>query len=478
MDLYVCGNSPLLRPPACPRWYMDKKNGCRHVPSGEVDAGEPGNKACRLMATSPKLVLSDQEETSLRATAAENLLLIRRKPGLQMIHCRDGFDRTVEESTISELPKHVKDEEVQDIWVDVNYSVEDEDDLFGDDLFGDDYPRGPVVDLGLLSREGAIYRIKQEPFTIVELTAPTSRTPFLHAIMRQECNNGKQDVWPTVVFPQQPSILYRMPTVTDLLSWLQGKSVDFRCIRLPSPVARLCTSRGRADHCVALTEYAKVYHWRRDGLAGMHHSMTLREALSTSFPTSVTSEHPVNGLGVNPVGCMDISSEKIAVGLTVGAAITLDGVLYAFSLTKPSSEHRDILTPHLTDLDDGTPEHRISQPFVPQRASLNDSLDAEGKSPTFVDVAAGDDHLVALTAEGKVFTVGSGFQGALGIGDKQFELDNAYPKAYDWSYESVEFSEDWQEAVVPQTAGRQKKVVQVAAGYQSTLLAMRAVSES
>lgn len=96
---------------------MDKSNACHHVPSGRVDASERGNKACPLMATSPKLVISEQKpKIELRSTAAENLLVIP-KDGEQSrtYHCRDGGDRTLEESSLLQLPDHVKDNDIQDM---------------------------------------------------------------------------------------------------------------------------------------------------------------------------------------------------------------------------------------------------------------------------------------------------------------------------------------------------------------------------
>jgi len=85
-----------------------------------------------------------------------------------------------------------------------------------------------------------------------------------------------------------------------------------------------------------------------------------------------------------------------------------------------------------------------------------------------------------LTADGRVYTAGNGFQGALGIGEKQFQLDNEDPKSFEWSHDSVQYSEDWQEVTIPgssvETSATPKKVVQVAAGFQSTLLVCKNAS--
>ncbi|KAK3717393.1 hypothetical protein LTR37_005782 [Vermiconidia calcicola] len=422
---------------------------------------------CAFWEGRRRLVLSDQKEIELHSTAAENIL-IHRNSAFAIDHCRDGYDSTLEEGTLQELPRHLKDEDLQDIWIEGDSA-----DSLEDALFGDDYPRGPIAKLGLLSRDGGIFHVEQDPFSILELTSPASRTPFAHAIFRQECNNGKEDVWPTVVFQQQSNVVYRIPTIADLLSWLQGQSVQFRRFRFPSPVIRLCTSRGRAQHCVAVTECGKAYYWTRNEQTGTVHLTTLQEALAQPAPPESPDENPNVDSHAMTADYLDMPPiDKIAIGLNMGAAATRDGVLYVFSLGRPVN--RDIDTPHLKDLDDGTPQHRMSQPFVPQRASINDSVSVHGKAPVFIDVAAGDDHLVALTADGEVFTAGSGFQGALGIGEKQFELDDLDPKSYDWNHESVEYSEDWQEVDVPEA----KKVIKIAAGHESTLLLCRIMDGS
>lgn len=158
--------------------------------------------------------------------------------------------------------------------------------------------------------------------------------------------------------------------------------------------------------------------------------------------------------------------DRVALGLNMGAAILQSGELYVFSLR--TSTRGDKTRPHIADLDDGSPQHRVPGPFVPRLASINNT------DTKFLGVAAGDDHLVALTSEGKVFTVGAASQGALGIGDKQFELEDVEPRSYEWTHECGAFAEDWQEMVLPEEAqvgqGKGRKVVEVAAGYQSTIL--------
>lgn len=446
MDLYVCGNSPLIQPAPCRRYFSDRPNECNHVSSGQVDTSGP-DKACPLMATAPVLVLSGLKQITIRTTGAENTLHIEDDSGTRIIHCRDSHDRSIEEATLTKLREHVRDEDQQELWIDPKFKMyEDEDDL-ADDLFGSDYPRGPTVGLGLLSRSGAIYSINQDPFGLQEVTNDENRTPFSHAIFRQECNNGQLDPWLSVVLPQRPCELYWSETTERLLRWRQGEQMVMRSSHFPSPIAHLLASRGRAEYCVATFEDGKVFFWPRDQ--------------NFASKANLENEQSPNQAAI---GYLDIPpTEKVALGLSLGAAVTRDGELYVFSLRL--STERDAHTPHIADLDDGTPQHRMPKPLEPRLASIN----TEGVR--FVDVAAGDEHLVALTADGRVFTVGNGFQGALGIGQRQFQLDNNDTRSFEWSHEATQFAEDWQEVHL-NTAdnGKGSKVVKVGAGYQSTIM--------
>jgi hypothetical protein len=462
MELYITGAHPLIEPPACPRWYMDRSNECSHVASGRVDSSDPENKACPLLATSPRLVLHGYEQIDIRPLAAENLLQVQDSAGTRYIHARDGADRTIEEGTVAQLREHVEEGSWKSMWILPGQSSGSE-----DDLFGDDYPRGPVSNLGLLTSSGSLFMIKQDPFDIKQLARDTTRKPFAHAIFRQECNNGQNDVWPSVVFAEQPAVVYRLRFLEDLNKWLLGESLDFHGLSFASHVTSLVTSRGRGEQCCALTADGKVYHWTRDSEAGTRSSATLENALDMPLAINSTcTSSDFEALDMPPV-------RDFALGGQIGIAVTRNGEIYVFTIYKPGG--RDINTPHLTDLDDRTSEHRISSPFMPQRSSINDVLRDDGQRSTFIAVAAGDEHVVALTAEGKVFAAGSGFHGALGIGDKQFQLDNGDPKSYEWNHDAQEYSEDWQEVEIPRT---EKKVVKIAAGADSTLLVCQSVSHT
>jgi len=74
----------------------------------------------------------------------------------------------------------------------------------------------------------------------------------------------------------------------------------------------------------------------------------------------------------------------------------------------------------------------------------------------FLDVAVGMNHIIALTTERKVFVVGSGSNGQLGLGS---ELK-------DWK--------DWIEVVIPLRHGQQ--VASVQAGYKNSFIIVKEIN--
>ena len=96
----------------------------------------------------------------------------------------------------------------------------------------------------------------------------------------------------------------------------------------------------------------------------------------------------------------------------------------------------------------GHPE--LSEPL----AGFPTPLDLDGMD--FLDVAVGMNHIVVLTTERRVFVVGTGGNGQLGLGAAIKEL------------------KDWKEAVLPLKEGQ--RVVSVCAGYKNSFVIVEDVA--
>jgi len=120
--------------------------------------------------------------------------------------------------------------------------------------------------------------------------------------------------------------------------------------------------------------------------------------------------------------------EKISSGGYVSAAITSENDLYTWG-------------------------GRPGQPkLLEQLESLPTPVDLDGKD--FLDVAVGNDHIIALTTDGKLFAAGAGRNGQLGM--------------------TVERLEDWTEIDVPLKDGQ--KIVALHAGYKTSILIVKDIT--
>lgn len=115
---------------------------------------------------------------------------------------------------------------------------------------------------------------------------------------------------------------------------------------------------------------------------------------------------------------------KISSGGYVTAAITVGNDLYAWG-GKPNE-------PKLLDKLEAYPE----------------AVDVEGFD--VLDVAVGDNHMLALTTDNRLFVIGLGGNGQLGLGAPE------------------EFLKSWKEVVLP--LDKNRKMVKVYAGYKTSFV--------
>lgn len=363
--------------------------------------------------------------------------------------------------------------DIQDMWVEHN-TKRDAERLFEE--------RPDYAPMGLLTRDGAIYFIDQEtePPTISQRTSVPGRRPLRHALLRREINNGKGDTWPLIVFDEQPCIIYRLTTFDSLVDWLDGTTVEFSAIRFTAPIAQILESC--RVYAFILTEDGKAYNWRRDGLIPVQKD-TLSEALRSPQTYDPTASNTPTGktLVIHPMPVPPIV--KMVVGIKYGAAITRKGQIYIFQIA--GSDHT--CTPlrrccEATIADFYLPRSS-EQPYqlYPDLTPRLTKIPDRDLQPTFINVAAGHRHLVALTSDGEVFTIGDGMQGQLGVGERRQHGLHAELNYMNELEDSWEFAEYWQKIeisdkelarglVVASTAGKKGKVISVGAGHESTLL--------
>lgn len=155
---------------------------------------------------------------------------------------------------------------------------------------------------------------------------------------------------------------------------------------------------------------------------------------------------------------------KIDVGISMGAVVTKDGRLYVFPPRGRRGESNNNYA-HLVDLDDGTLEHRLPLRYMAREASISRDRDTSDPTTAFIDVAVGHEHVVALRADGRVFTAGNAFEGQLRIGERQLDLDYFYNKAFEFEWDVPQYCDEWQEISVggDENGNRRGKFVKIAA---------------
>ena len=145
---------------------------------------------------------------------------------------------------------------------------------------------------------------------------------------------------------------------------------------------------------------------------------------------------------------------KISAGGFVTAAIA-DGDLYLWR-ESPEGDF-DARYPIIASLGD------LDSP------ALQQILDSDGKSLKIKDVAVGRDHIVALAVDGSLFSVGRGWYGELGIGDRVFELEVEEKEGHHYDEEDAfGFTETWVRMNTDDLLAHDMEWASVMTGFQST----------
>ncbi|KAI9697303.1 MAG: hypothetical protein M1836_004867 [Candelina mexicana] len=217
-----------------------------------------------------------------------------------------------------------------------------------------------------------------------------------------------------------PTIL-EFPSFQALLDWKVNLSnPSFSQLLLPPELANvsIVTLLSNFTSFTLLTTSGNVYTW------GDPRHFSLGRNPTSSSPA--TAPHLVDFLGGIPI-------RKIASGGWITAALSYENDLYLWG-GRPGEKHR------IKDLPD-LPRQGIDEAEV-KLVDIDGGVD-------IVDVGVGDGHVVVLCRDGRVFAVGRGENGQLGVGVRKFE-------------------EEWME--IRLDLGERKRVVGVYGGAWSSFL--------
>ncbi|OQO08488.1 hypothetical protein B0A48_06358 [Cryoendolithus antarcticus] len=137
----------------------------------------------------------------------------------------------------------------------------------------------------------------------------------------------------------------------------------------------------------------EVYSWGDPRYRTLGRSIVGEEAAPANKP----------GL-INALGGMKVS--KIAYGGWLCAALC-DQALYIWGATLPSKDN----------------EIKVLTELGPDELELVDVPSVGVESVDFIDVSVGDNHIAAVTANGRLFVIGDNTYGQLGIGEQVFSDD-------------------------------------------------------
>ncbi len=255
--------------------------------------------------------------------------------------------------------------------------------------------------LGLLTNDGQIqassgFRLKQviiEHGLTIELAirhiAIAGNEKVVVCSFRKNSDEGQSsdhlDPFPVIL---------EFPSFQALLDWNpHAPNPSFTKLPLPPYLtSSISTLVSNFTNFTLLAASGDVYTW-----GDPRHSSLGRIPTPSS---SATSPHLVDFLG-------GIRIRKIASGRWITAALSYDNDLYLWG-GRPGEKYRIKSLPDLSRREDDEAEVKL--------------VDIDG-GVDVADVGVGDGHVVALCGDGRVFAVGRGENGQLGIGMREFEED-------------------------------------------------------
>ncbi len=158
-------------------------------------------------------------------------------------------------------------------------------------------------------------------------------------------------------------------------------------------------------HCMALMSDGSIYMWG-DNRWGLRGDGT---AESSSLPKRVLKgEYEPNNSRISYFGQGAVKPVKIRTMCHQTMALMSDGTVYAWGCGDAGQMGNG------TQVSAMTPVHVRKGAYYPTSTAI--TYLGEHRNEPVVDIAGGQDHLVAMTAEGNVYTWGANYSGQLGDG--------------------------------------------------------------
>ena len=240
----------------------------------------------------------------------------------------------------------------------------------------------------------------------------------------------------------------------SLFSWYGDKNDPNRrdTFDLPSPVIQIATN---SRYMIALTEDHKVYAWERANPVPAAETQRLPATPTEEQRTSSEAEDLSTEEDGPDMSAFLDDLPNSAPSETTSPKIPRYEQVPLPPTTKISSSYHTMAAiandrlylwrdPNEKQWDKYHPT--ISFVGDPSSPTLQQILDENGELLPIKDVSVGKAHIIALASNGSMFSIGRGWLGELGIGNRMFDLEVQKKEGHDYRVQedAVEFAETWQ----------------------------------
>ena len=452
MELYACGLNEagnLNLPAVCHRWHILGKNPCEH------------NNHCKTPQdpfTCPRMV------TKLtRCLSAERIRLLYPGVNYALLDV-EGRLRIFGHELRSLVKSKLMD-----------VASESDDNCHSDASDIVDYAH--AGEIALLMKNGGLWK-----------STVARRLHESNQVLRHVPNKGRgllclscNGTLTVVVQKSNPQRIMIFQDLRALEDWIcdGDDKLILETFDLPSPVTQLVAN---VYYFTALTEDQEAFTWKNDQYTPKRKTKTPeKKPEPTSSQAAEVSEEEEEGPDMSAIldDLPTTSSEKepspkapsymkiplpkvskISAGGFITAAIA-DERLYLWRVSLGGDRNKD--TPIVSSLGDlGSP---AVQEILP---------DINGNTLRIKDLSIGKAHIIVLTADGSLFSVGRGWHGELGIGDRLFELEVDEKDGHHYDFEDAfGFAETWRKMDTEGLLGESMEWVSVIAGDQTTFALAR-----